>query len=126
MVLVRYLTFKASPMSLSGAAVHVHEAGASGPHRSSQRSEHPLTVTLSHRESFPAQLVGAYPITYLAAIRIAASGLTPAKLGHASALQVGEDVIDIGRLLDTDLQTLSWTSSRPTPPSIRATAADRS
>jgi S1-C subfamily serine protease len=61
-----------------------------------------VTVTLSNRESFPALLVGADPVTDLAVIRIAANGLTPAKLGVASELQVGEDVIAIGHALGLD------------------------
>ena len=61
-----------------------------------------VTVTLDNRDSFPAQLVGADPVTDLAVIRILASGLIPAKLGNASALQVGEDVIAIGHALGLD------------------------
>ncbi|MCH8205689.1 MAG: trypsin-like peptidase domain-containing protein [Chloroflexi bacterium] len=61
-----------------------------------------VTVTLSNRDSFPAQLVGADPVTDLAVIRIAANGLTPARLGNAFELQVGEDVIAIGHALGLD------------------------
>ena len=58
-----------------------------------------VIVTLSNRESFPAQFVGADPVTDLAVIRIVAEGLTPAELGNSSELEVGEDVIAIGHAL---------------------------
>jgi S1-C subfamily serine protease len=58
-----------------------------------------VIVTLSNRESFPAQFVGADPVTDLAVIRIVADGLTPAELGNSSELEVGEDVIAIGHAL---------------------------
>ncbi len=58
-----------------------------------------VTVTLSNGGSFPAEIVGGDAATDTAVIRIKAEGLQPAKLGHSSDLQVGEDVIAIGHAL---------------------------
>ena len=58
-----------------------------------------ITVTLSNGDSFPAQVVGGDATTDTAVIRIEADGLQPAKLGHSSELQVGEEVIGIGHAL---------------------------
>jgi len=58
-----------------------------------------ITVTLSNGETCAAKLVGGDVTTDLAVIRIEAEGLQPAKLGHSSELQVGEDVIAIGHAL---------------------------
>ena len=58
-----------------------------------------IVVALDTGESFPAKLVGSDVSTDLAVIKIEASGLTPAKLGDSSSLEVGEDVIAIGHAL---------------------------
>lgn len=58
-----------------------------------------VTVTLSNEESFPAIIIGQDPSTDLAIIRIPATNLKPATLGHAYKTQVGEDVIAIGHAL---------------------------
>ena len=58
-----------------------------------------IIVTLSNDESFRAQIVGRDAITDTAIIRIEAEGLTPAKLGDSSKVEVGEDVIAIGHAL---------------------------
>jgi S1-C subfamily serine protease len=58
-----------------------------------------LTVTLDSGESFPAQIIGRDEVTDLAVIRIQADGLRPAKLGVATEVEVGEDVIAIGHAL---------------------------
>ena len=58
-----------------------------------------IIVTLSNDESFRAQLVGRDEITDTAIIRIEAEGLTPARLGDSSEIEVGEDVIAIGHAL---------------------------
>ena len=58
-----------------------------------------VTVTLSNGGTFSAEIVGGDPTTDTAVIRIKAKGLQPAKLGHSSELQVGEDVIAIGHAL---------------------------
>jgi S1-C subfamily serine protease len=58
-----------------------------------------VTVTLSDGQSYPARLIGRDPRTDTAVIEIAATGLTPAKLGVSAELEVGEDVIAIGHAL---------------------------
>ena len=58
-----------------------------------------ITVTLSNGQSFPARVVGTDLSTDLAVIQINAPGLTPAKLGNSSELQVGEDLVAIGHAL---------------------------
>ncbi len=58
-----------------------------------------VTVTLSNKESFPAIIIGQDQPTDLAIIRIPATNLKPATLGHAYKTQVGEDVIAIGHAL---------------------------
>jgi len=58
-----------------------------------------ITVTLSNGDSFPARLIGGDATSDTAVIRIEATGLQPAKLGHSSELQVGEEVIGIGHAL---------------------------
>ena len=58
-----------------------------------------ITVTLSNGDSFPALVIGGDSTTDTAVIRIAATGLQPAKLGRSSELQVGEEVIAIGHAL---------------------------
>ena len=58
-----------------------------------------IIVTLSNGDSFPATLIGGDATSDTAVIRIEATGLQPAKLGHSSELQVGEEVIAIGHAL---------------------------
>ena len=58
-----------------------------------------ITVTLSNGSSCQAQVVGGDALTDTAVIRIEAEGLQPAKLGRASELQAGEDVIAMGHAL---------------------------
>ena len=58
-----------------------------------------ITVTLSNGESFSARIIGTDLSTDLAVIQINAPGLTPAKLGKSSELEVGEDLVAIGHAL---------------------------
>jgi len=55
-----------------------------------------LTVTLTNGTSLPATLVGADPVTDLAAIRADGSRLPYATLGDSGSLRVGQLVIAIG------------------------------
>ena len=59
-----------------------------------------IKVTLGDSRGFDARIVGRDPATDLAVIKIDASGLTPARLGDASTIQVGEDVLAIGHALN--------------------------
>jgi S1-C subfamily serine protease len=55
------------------------------------------TVKTSDGKTYPANLVGRYASNDLAVIKIAnATGLTPAKFGDSSKIQVGEVVLAIG------------------------------
>jgi serine protease Do len=55
-----------------------------------------ITVTLSDERTFPAKVVGVDPLTDVAVIRIAATGLTPLALGDSDAIDVGDWVVAIG------------------------------
>jgi serine protease Do len=59
-----------------------------------------ITVTLSDGREFSARLVGADEPTDLAVLQITAESLTPAALGDASKLEVGEEVVAIGHALN--------------------------
>lgn len=55
-----------------------------------------ITVTLSDRRRFPAQLVGIDPDTDLAVLKIQGANLPALKWADSNALQVGEIVLAIG------------------------------
>ena len=59
-----------------------------------------ITVTLSDGRKLTATLVGGDEPTDLAVLQIEAGDLTPAVLGDASRLEVGEDVVAIGHALN--------------------------
>jgi serine protease Do len=59
-----------------------------------------ITVTLSDGRKLTATLVGGDEPTDLAVLQIEAGDLTPAVLGDASKLEVGEDVVAIGHALN--------------------------
>ena len=59
-----------------------------------------ITVTLSDGRKLPASLVGGDEPTDLAVLQIEAQDLTPAVLGDASRLEVGEEVVAIGHALN--------------------------
>jgi len=59
-----------------------------------------ITVTLSDGRKLMATLVGGDEPTDLAVLQIEAGDLTPAVLGDASRLEVGEDVVAIGHALN--------------------------
>jgi serine protease Do len=58
-----------------------------------------ITVSLSDGRTADAEVVGTDPQTDLAVLKVDVTGLTPAELGDASSLQVGEDVVAIGYAL---------------------------
>ena len=58
-----------------------------------------ILVTLESGQVLTAELVGGDLGTDTAVVRIDAEGLTPARLGDASEVQVGEDVVAIGHAL---------------------------
>jgi serine protease Do len=59
-----------------------------------------ITVTLSDGRKLSASLVGGDEATDLAVLQIEAGDLTPAVLGDASRLEVGEEVVAIGHALN--------------------------
>jgi serine protease Do len=58
-----------------------------------------IMVTLADGSTVPARVVGTDPPTDIGVIQIDASGLQPARLGEASALRVGDDVVALGYAL---------------------------
>ena len=66
-----------------------------------------LTVELSDERQFPATIVKQSDDKDLALIKIDATGLHPATIGDASALQVGQTVIAIGSPLGTFTETVT-------------------
>lgn len=58
-----------------------------------------IIVTLSNGQRYSAELIGRDPRTDTAVIEIVATDLTPARLGVAAEMEVGEDVIAIGHAL---------------------------
>ena len=66
-----------------------------------------LSVQLLDGRSLPATVVAEDAATDLAVIKVAATGLTPAKLGSSSAVQVGETVLAIGSPLGTYTDTVT-------------------
>ncbi|MDZ7266900.1 MAG: trypsin-like peptidase domain-containing protein [candidate division KSB1 bacterium] len=59
-----------------------------------------ITVTLHDQRTFPAQVLGADPLSEIAVLKIAATGLQPAVLGNSQATQVGEWVLAVGNPLE--------------------------
>jgi putative serine protease PepD len=66
-----------------------------------------LSVQLLDGRDLPATVVAQDPATDLAVIKVTATGLTPAKLGRSSAVQVGETVLAIGSPLGTYTETVT-------------------
>ncbi|MCG3154762.1 MAG: hypothetical protein DKINENOH_01356 [bacterium] len=59
-----------------------------------------ITVTLHDQRTFPAQLIGADPLSEIAVLKIAAAQLQPAALGNSQTTQVGEWVLAVGNPLE--------------------------
>ena len=55
-----------------------------------------ITVTLTDRREFPAQVIGSDELSDVALIKIEASGLRPVKFGDSEEVRVGEWVLAIG------------------------------
>ena len=55
-----------------------------------------LTVNLNDGRTVKATVVGTDPVTDMAVIKADATGLTPAKIGKSSDLQVGQSVVAVG------------------------------
>jgi serine protease Do len=66
-----------------------------------------LTVELADGEQFPATIVKQSDDKDLALIKIEATGLTPAVIGDAASLQVGQTVVAIGSPLGTFTETVT-------------------
>lgn len=59
-----------------------------------------ITVTLHDQRTFPAQLIGADPLSEIAVLKIEAAQLQPATLGNSQTTQVGEWVLAVGNPLE--------------------------
>ena len=66
-----------------------------------------LSVQLLDGRELPATVVTADPTADLAVIKVTATGLTAAKLGSSSTVQVGETVLAIGSPLGTYTDTVT-------------------
>jgi S1-C subfamily serine protease len=101
-----------------------------------------IRVTLPGQREFAAKLVGADPKTDLAVLKVSGSDFAVVRFGDSSRVEVAEVVLAIGSPFGLT-QTVTMgivsavgranvgslttrTSSRPTPPSTRATRAARS
>ncbi len=62
-----------------------------------------VTVTFSNNESVDATIVGSDEVTDLAVLKVDKTGLTPAEIGVASNLEVGELAVAIGNPLGQEL-----------------------
>ena len=99
-------------------------------------------VSLANGRQYHARLVGSFPPDDLAVLHIDAGGLHPAAFADSSRLQVGDVALAIGNPLGLQSSVTegivslaapstrttgprSPTSSRPAPPSTRATPAAR-
>lgn len=60
-----------------------------------------ITVTLADGTEYPATVVGSDPNTDIAVIKINATGLTPATIGDADAISVGDFCLAIGNPMGT-------------------------
>ena len=105
------------PLEGVGTGIILDEEGHILTNRHVVTGAQEITVTLDTGENFPAKVIeGRDPLgrdscaqttvlalcdakTDTAVIQIEAEGLTPARLGDSSALEVGEDVIAIGHAL---------------------------
>jgi serine protease Do len=58
-----------------------------------------ISVTLTDKRKFNAELIGTDPLTDLAVVKIDARDLTPAYLGNSDKIQVGQWVLAIGNPL---------------------------
>jgi serine protease Do len=66
-----------------------------------------LTVQLSDGTEYPATVVNESTDTDLALLKIDATGLTPAKIGDSSKIEVGETAVAIGSPLGTYTETVT-------------------
>jgi serine protease Do len=66
-----------------------------------------LSVELQDGKSYPAQLIEQSSTKDLALIKIDATGLSPARIGDSSAIQVGQTAIAIGSPLGTYTETVT-------------------
>ena len=66
-----------------------------------------LTVMLEDGTEYPATVVKADPAHDLALIKVEATGLTPARIGDSTKIQVGQTAIAIGSPLGTYTETVT-------------------
>ena len=66
-----------------------------------------LSVQLEDGKSYPAQLIEQSETKDLALVKIDATGLSPAKIGDSSTIQVGQTAIAIGSPLGTYTETVT-------------------
>jgi serine protease Do len=66
-----------------------------------------LSVQLENGKTYPAQLIEQSDTKDLALVKIDATGLTPARIGDSTAIQVGQTAIAIGSPLGTYTETVT-------------------
>jgi len=99
--------FVAIPSSGVGSGVVLTANGYILTNRHVVADSQSLTVELADGEQFAATIVKESDYQDLALIKIEATGLTPAIIGDADSLQVGETVIAIGSPLGTFTETVT-------------------
>ena len=95
------------PTSGIGSGVILTSTGYILTNRHVVEGSQTLTVELSDQRQFPATIVKISDTTDLALIKIEATGLTPASIGDATELKVGQTAIAIGSPLGTYTETVT-------------------
>ncbi len=63
-----------------------------------------ISVLISDRGEYPAQVVGGDEVSDLAVLKIEAEGLSPAEFGNSEMLRVGDQVVAVGDPLGAELR----------------------
>jgi len=90
---------KNQPQRGSGSGVIISNDGYIMTNNHVVEGAKTISVTLTDKRKFNAELIGTDPLTDLAVVKIDAKDLTPAYLGNSDKLQVGQWVLAIGNPL---------------------------
>ncbi|MBU2446159.1 MAG: Do family serine endopeptidase [Bacteroidetes bacterium] len=90
---------KSQPQRGSGSGVIISNDGYIMTNNHVVEGAKSISVTLTDKRKFNAELIGTDPLTDLAVVKIDAKDLTPAFLGNSDKIQVGQWVLAIGNPL---------------------------